>query len=102
MSFATREAAWRSVCTANAFAQTKLLALSLLLLVALSVTANSATPIGQISGTVVDETGASVNGANVVLFGPAGSETQRSITDQRGRFSMDRVLAADYVVSVQK
>lgn len=102
MSFATREAAWRSVCTAKAFAQTKLIAFSLLLLLAVSAKANSPAPLGQISGTVVDQTGASVNGANVVLLGPAGSETQRSVTDQRGRFSMDRVLAADYVVSVQK
>jgi outer membrane receptor protein involved in Fe transport len=65
-----------------------------------SVKANS--QLGQIAGAVVDQTGASVEGANVVLLGPAGSEAQRSITDQRGRFSMDRVLAADYVVAVHK
>ncbi len=50
----------------------------------------------------MDQTGASVGGAWVVLFGAAGLEAQRSLTDQRGRFTLDKVLAADYVVSVQK
>jgi hemoglobin/transferrin/lactoferrin receptor protein len=57
---------------------------------------------GQVAGTVVDQTGASVGGASVVLFGAAGLEAQRSLTDQRGRFTIDKVMAADYVVSVQK
>src|SRR5262245_51195854 len=57
---------------------------------------------GQVAGTVVDQTGASVGGAWIVLFGTAGLEAQRSLTDQRGRFTIDRVIAADYVVSVQK
>ena len=42
---------------------------------------------GQVEGTVVDQTGASVDGAWVVLFGAAGLEAQRSLTDQRGRFT---------------
>jgi hypothetical protein len=71
-------------------------------LIAVSTGVKANSPSGQIAGSVVDQTGASVAGANVVLLGPAGTETQRSITDQRGRFSMDRVLAADYVVSVRK
>jgi len=57
---------------------------------------------GQIAGTVVDQTGATVGGASVVLFGAAGLEAQRSLTDQRGRFILEKVVAADYVVSVQK
>jgi hemoglobin/transferrin/lactoferrin receptor protein len=57
---------------------------------------------GQVEGTVLDQTGASVGGASVVLFGAAGLEAQRSLTDQRGRFVLDKVTAADYVVSVQK
>jgi outer membrane receptor protein involved in Fe transport len=103
MSFAPREAVSRSVCSASVLTL-KILALSLLLLSAVtgSAKANGPTPLGQISGTVVDQTGASVNGANVVLIGPNGTETQRSLTDHRGRFSMERILAADYVVSVQK
>jgi len=57
---------------------------------------------GQVSGTVIDQTGATVGGASVVLFGVVGFETQRAITDQQGRFTLEKVLAADYVVSVQK
>jgi outer membrane receptor protein involved in Fe transport len=57
---------------------------------------------GQVEGKVVDQTGASVGGASVVLFGAAGLEAQRSLTDQRGHFTIDKVMAADYVVSVQK
>ena len=57
---------------------------------------------GQVAGTVIDQTGGTVGGASVVLFGVAGFETQRAITDQRGRFALEKVLAADYVVSVQK
>ena len=57
---------------------------------------------GQIAGTVVDQAGASVGGASVVLFGAAGLEAQRSITDPRGQFTLNKVIAADYVVSVQK
>lgn len=57
---------------------------------------------GQVAGTVLDQTGASVGGAWVVLFGVAGLEAQRSLTDQRGQFTLDKVIAADYVVAVQK
>src|SRR5215218_1751354 len=57
---------------------------------------------GQVAGTVVDQTGASVGGAWVVLFGAAGIEAQRSLTDQRGQFTLDKVIAADYIVSIQK
>src|ERR1043165_4304 len=57
---------------------------------------------GQVAGTVLDQTGATLGGASVVLFGVAGLETQRAITDQRGRFTLEKVLAADYVVAVQK
>ncbi len=57
---------------------------------------------GQIDGTVLDQNGASIGGAAVVLFGAAGLEAQRSLTDQRGHFTLDKVLAANYVVSVRK
>ncbi|HEY0761706.1 MAG TPA: TonB-dependent receptor [Pyrinomonadaceae bacterium] len=57
---------------------------------------------GQVAGTVVDQAGATVGGASVVLFGVAGLEAQRATTDQRGRFTIEKVFAADYVVSVQK
>jgi len=57
---------------------------------------------GQVAGTVLDQTGASVGGASVILFGAAGLKAQRSLTDQRGHFTLDKVVAADYVLSVQK
>jgi outer membrane receptor protein involved in Fe transport len=57
---------------------------------------------GQIAGTVVDQAGATVDGAWVVLFGAAGLEAQRSLTDQQGRFMLDKVIAAGYVVAVHK
>lgn len=57
---------------------------------------------GQIPGTVMDHTGATVDGAAVVLFDAAGLEAERSLTDQRGRFTIGKVRPADYVVSVQK
>jgi outer membrane receptor for Fe3+-dicitrate len=59
-------------------------------------------PLSQISGSVVDQTGAQVSGASVVLLGAAGTEAQRSVTDQQGRFEMERVSAADYVIAVHK
>jgi outer membrane receptor protein involved in Fe transport len=55
-----------------------------------------------ITGVVIDQTGATVGGASVVLIGAAGLAAQRSLTDQSGRFTLGKVLAADYVVSVQK
>ena len=60
------------------------------------------TPFGQITGTVLDQNGASIAGASVVLFGAAGLEAQRSITDQQGHFTLEKVIAADYVVSAHK
>ncbi len=98
--------AWsRCVWSVPRIAQQSCSLLLLLILMALSHTAaaraNSSVS-GQIAGTVMDQTGASVGGAWVVLFGAAGLEAQRSLTDQRGRFTLEKVLAADYVVSVQK
>ena len=63
----------------------------------LSAYANNS-PSGQVAGTVLDHTGASVGGASVILFGAAGLEAQRSLTDQRGHFALEKVIAADYVV----
>ena len=57
---------------------------------------------GQVAGTVVDQTGATVSGAQVVLLGVPGAEAHRSITDQHGRFTIEKVFAADYIVSVYK
>jgi hemoglobin/transferrin/lactoferrin receptor protein len=104
MSIAAGEAVFRSVKTAKSLMQKSIYLLTLLLLIPFSASANGdrASLVGQITGTVVDQTGASVDGASVVLLGAAGTEAQRSVTDQHGRFAMERVLAADYVACVQK
>ncbi len=62
----------------------------------------SSTLSGEIAGTVMDQSGATVGGATIVLFGAAGLEAQRAFTDQHGRFTLEKVHAADYVVRVQK
>src|SRR5215217_2773909 len=77
------------------------LVLALLFLCQDAVRANSSLS-GQVAGTVIDQTGATVGGASVVLFGAAGLEAHRSFTDQRGHFTLERVIAADYVVAIQK
>ena len=58
--------------------------------------------IANIAGTVVDQTGATLGDTHVVLLGAVGMESQRSITDQSGRFNFDSVLATDYVIRVEK
>ena len=37
-----------------------------------------------------------------MLLGAAGTEAQRSVTDQNGRFEMERVSSADYVIAIHK
>ncbi len=63
---------------------------------------NDSSSLIKISGTVVDQIGAQVAGASVVLLGAGGTESQRSVTDQQGRFEMERVPAADYVIAIHK
>src|SRR5215216_4545211 len=77
------------------------LVIALIAICHISTSANSS-PSGQVAGTVLDPNGASIGGAAVVLFGAAGLEAQRSFTDQRGHFSIEKVFATDYVVLVQK
>ena len=92
--------AW-SVSRINQMLFSALIILALIAFVPTNTRANSSLS-GQVAGTVVDPAGASVGGAWVVLLGAAGLEAQRSLTDQRGRFTLDKVMAADYVVSIQK
>ena len=96
--------AWsRSVWSVPRIKQQFYGALVLLALVTLCHgTARANSVSGQIAGTVIDQTGATVGGAWIVLLGTAGLETQRSLTDQRGHFTLEQVQAANYVVCVQK
>jgi hemoglobin/transferrin/lactoferrin receptor protein len=104
MRVVATESGSRSVWSVSRYIRTSVFAFAVLVSALICHTAARANSSlsGQIAGTVVDQTGASVGGASVVLFGAAGLEAQRVVTDQRGRFALDRVLAADYVVSVQK
>ncbi len=104
MKFLATEARSRSVWTPSRYSQRLVFALAVLIFafVYRDAAAAHTSLSGQIAGTVVDQTGATVGGASVVLFGAAGLEAQRAVTDPRGRFTLEKVLAADYVVSVQK
>src|SRR5687768_15469706 len=79
-----------------------LLTLFFLLPLSANANGNDSSLLSRISGTVVDQTGAKVAGASVVLLGTASTESQRSVTDQKGHFEMERVLGADYVIAVHK
>ena len=98
------EARSRSVWSVSCHSRTFVLVIAVLVFVFVchNPTRANSSLSGQVAGTVVDQTGATVGGASVVLFGVVGLEAQRAITDQRGRFTLEKVLAADYVVSVQK
>src|SRR5215813_13336134 len=97
MKFLATEALSRSVWSVPRIT----ILIALVALCHITATANPSVS-GQIAGTVLDQTGASVGGALVILFGAAGLETQRSLTDSGGHFKLDKVVAADYVLSVQK
>jgi len=101
MRISATEAWSRSVWSVSRCARLLVFVLAVLAFTFVEARANSSLS-GQVEGTVLDQTGASVGGASVVLFGLAGLETQRATTDQRGRFTLEKVFAADYVVSVQK
>jgi hemoglobin/transferrin/lactoferrin receptor protein len=77
-------------------------ALSIVILIPLVSTGAVSSHSGQIAGTVVDTAGATIGGAHVVLLGGAGTEAHSSTTDQYGRFTIEKVLAADYIVRVRK
>jgi outer membrane receptor protein involved in Fe transport len=90
--------------TAMSLTKNTISLLTLLFLIPFSANANGddSSLLSQISGAVVDQTGTNVAGASVVLLGAAGTEAQRAVTDQQGRFAMERVSAADYVIAVHK
>jgi len=82
------------------------LALALLTLVAPAARAGSFQPLSEqtcgVTGLVVDQTGAAVEGARVFLLDAASLELRRAGTDARGRFTFGGLAAASYVVAVNK
>src|SRR5215469_11994338 len=55
---------------------------------------------GNVSGVVVDTTGAVIPGAKVTLTGPEGTLT--TPTDNQGNFSFVRLVPGSYTVKVEK
>src|SRR4029453_2740364 len=71
-----------------------------LLLVALMVTAaaHAQTSVGTVEGTVTDEQGAVLPGANVTLTGPQGVQT--AVTDGKGQYRFISVQPGTYQLKV--
>lgn len=58
------------------------------------------TVAGLITGTVKDQTGAVIAGAQVTIRNSASGETRTSTTDDAGRFSFDKLIPGAYTLSV--
>ena len=56
---------------------------------------------GDLNGTVVDETGAVIPGATVLLTNEASRDQRKSVTNQDGFFSFSAVPAASYTVTIE-
>jgi iron complex outermembrane receptor protein len=57
---------------------------------------------GQVSGTVVDDSGAAIAGAAVIVLDAGGAELRRTVTDAGGGFAVDGLRSARYVVQVEQ
>ncbi len=81
------------------FASVAIAIAALFILCAPPLRASAQSAPASVSGTVLDETGAPIPAASVVLRGPSVQTTQ---TDQKGAFSFASVTPGIYVVSVAK
>lgn len=82
-----------------------LISLSWILVLFISFTAIAqadSNAASALKGTVIDQTGAAVVGAQVALLAETGAELQRAETDEQGRFSFERVSAANYIIVIGK
>ena len=78
-----------------------LVALSLLVaLVALPGTTSAQSITGSISGSVVDESGGVIPGADVTVINEASKGVRRSVTNADGFFAFASLPAATYTVQV--
>jgi hypothetical protein len=77
------------------------LAFALFLFIGVVGYAQETTVSGNISGVVVDTTGAVIPGAKVTVTGPEGT-TLTSPTDNQGNFSFVRLVPGSYNVKVEK
>ncbi len=73
-----------------------------IMLLAGSATVSAADGGGMITGSVVDQTGAVVVGADVELLDSARNNSARTTTDDTGEFKFGKLAASSYVVRVSK
>jgi Carboxypeptidase regulatory-like domain len=78
----------------------RLFALFLISLAALPLFSQSGGRSGTISGTVTDETGAVVVGANVVLKNPVSGYDQTAVTDSTGHYAFSNVPFNPYHMAI--
>ena len=80
-------------------ARASLLLISALLCTLLPLPADAQSATGDISGTVVDESGGAVVGAEVVVSAPATGLERRLATRGTGAFSVPRLPPGEYTIS---
>jgi hypothetical protein len=56
---------------------------------------------GQLSGTVTDQTGAVIPGANITLTNQLSGDTRRTVSNSDGVFAFAAVPTGDYTVSIE-
>ena len=76
--------------------------LGLLLLFALSPSASGQHIRGALEGTVSDAAGAVVQGASVTLKSVSTGAETTAVTDDRGRFNFQNLLAGNFSITVEK
>lgn len=87
----------RSCCDGRVLLPSLVLAVTILL----CGTATAGTPAGEVSGVVVDRTGALLVGAEVALLTQADTEVARASTDPAGQFRFEGLAEASYVLDVR-
>ena len=79
--------------TGSRFARFSTLLLAALVLAVLAAPAQAQRMTAELSGSVVDESGAAVPGADVTLTNESSSAVRRSVTNANGFFSFAAVPA---------
>ena len=86
--------------TGSRFARFSTLLLAALVLAVLAAPAQAQRMTAELSGSVVDESGAAVPGADVTLTNESSSAVRRSVTNANGFFSFAAVPAGSYKLLV--
>src|SRR4030042_4423957 len=72
----------------------------LLVLLALPGTTNAQSMTGALSGSVIDESGGVIPGADITVINEASKSVRRSVTNSDGFFAFASLPAATYTVQV--